>query len=289
MKILLTGANGFLGAILAQKLVLSGHSLVKTSQIEKEGFIRCDLASVSDVDRVLISSKPDLVLHCAAIVPKTIEQYNDLSAYEPNMKMVENLTKSKCLPFVFVSSMTVYGVGDEKIYSESKECFPATAYAASKLQGEHYIENRCRDSISLRIPGLYSETRLGGLVSNVIMSILTDKKINLPSSALQWAAMHVEDAASSIVSIINKYSPSNNNQTVNIGYRDRYSINNLLRDCEVVFGGKLESPIQHPEFQFDLSKLESLRCLPPTLTLVESLESMKDYYMAHFKVGKNVN
>ncbi|MEZ9645218.1 NAD-dependent epimerase/dehydratase family protein [Vibrio sp. 10N.261.52.C2] len=276
MNILLTGASGFLGLAISKKVDLNSHTLIRVSRRKLIGFIQCDLASVSEVQQLFDNTNPDLIIHCAAEVPKNIESYNDRSIYHTNTKMVANLSIDRTIPFVYISSMTVYGDCKRILYNESDECFPDSEYAISKLEGEDYIKEHCDTSIILRIPGLYSELKKSGLVHNIIMSILKEKKIELPKDKIQWAAMHVDDAASSIVDIINSMPK---NKTINVGYENKYSINDLIANCNSIFEGNVKCHVEHPEFQFDLNLLKELSSMPPQLTLKDSLENMKKYYI----------
>ncbi|WP_439437657.1 NAD-dependent epimerase/dehydratase family protein [Salinivibrio costicola] len=283
MKILLTGANGFLGSALSQEVKANGYDLFRTSRSGSDGTIPCDLTSVSEVEELVNSVAPDIIIHCAASVPERYEDYHRPEMYKDNIRMVDNLTKNPSIAFVYISSMTVYGDNGNKILHEDDFCYPNSAYAISKFDGEKHLKKRCLKSLSFRIPGLYSEDRHSGLVYNVIKSTITGEGLTLPDEELVWAAMHVSDASQSIISSIRNFDFGPRNEVVNIGYKDDYSINNLLGVCQDVWGGEVACNIVHPRFKFNLDKLNSLNSLPSVMTLKDSMSKMKNYYTKHFE------
>ena len=283
MRVLLTGANGFLGKELAHQLLDHGYDLVKTSRTGISNTIKCNLDIESEARSLIKDVNPEVIIHAAAVVPKRVRDYYDEDAFVVNESMVRNLTIDSNIDFVYISSMTVYGDANRKIYSETDSCSPVTPYGISKMNGELIIKGQCKRSVSIRIPGLYSEKRCSGLIHNTIKGIISNEKVTFPSEPIVWAAMHVKDASYSIVHALRGNEMFFNNAALNVGYSNTYSINRFLDDCKEVFGVELFSSCEHPDFNFDLNNLSQLASLPECSTLKQSLYNMKKFYERNYR------
>ncbi|PJJ10940.1 nucleoside-diphosphate-sugar epimerase [Flavobacterium sp. 1] len=166
MKILLTGATGFLGKTIVKEL-------------SKENFI-FSLSRSSGVYRVVLENevpifeeKFDLVVHAAGkahSVPKT--EYEKRQFYDVNVAGTVNLLKGlekAGIPeqFVFISSVSVYGQEsginiDEEYALQSKD-----AYGLSKVEAELLVVDWCKKNNTvctiLRLPLLVGENPPGNL------------------------------------------------------------------------------------------------------------------------------
>ena len=144
MKILLTGANGFLGKYISQ--VIDEYQPTFLSRNEEKG-IPCDL-SVSKPD--FNNKEFELVIHNAGKAhsnPKTSAEID--SFYKVNLEGTKNLCMSlekiNKLPtrFVFISTVAVYGVETGENIAENATLLGNSAYALSKIQAEKYLETWC--------------------------------------------------------------------------------------------------------------------------------------------------
>jgi dTDP-4-dehydrorhamnose reductase len=70
MKILVTGADGYLGSKIVFKLNTEWNHVIPTTRKD------CDLLDLEQV-RELMKIQPDRIIHCAAFVPKNLEEYDD--------------------------------------------------------------------------------------------------------------------------------------------------------------------------------------------------------------------
>jgi nucleoside-diphosphate-sugar epimerase len=144
MKILLTGANGFLGKYIS--IVIKEYQPTFLSRNEEKG-ISCDL-SVSKPD--FNNKEFELVIHNAGKAhsnPKTSAEID--SFYKVNLEGTKNLCMSlekiNKLPtrFVFISSVAVYGLETGENITEDSPLLGNSAYALSKIQAEKYLETWC--------------------------------------------------------------------------------------------------------------------------------------------------
>ena len=256
--ILVTGGNGLLGKEIYTQVSLNKNyfNFIFTSKSNIPFGFQCDLCNYEEAS--LLSSKisPNLIIHCAASVPKNNLDYQSEKIYEDNLKMVEHLIEFFDCQMIFMSSMTVYGNIEKESVSENVILSPSSRYAISKKRSEELLKNHSRPTISLRLPGLFSKRRKNGIIFNTINSIKNNNKIVLPESSVTWSAMNVEDAAQNILQLCTLNWK--NYEQLNIGYSGKISINYFLDIISKYFNTNINYDIIHPTFKYDLSLFEKI-------------------------------
>jgi nucleoside-diphosphate-sugar epimerase len=275
-KVLLTGANGFLGKCLASELIKYGIDLIKTTRQESLDSSACNLASEYEVATLINKFSPDLVVHCAAFVPKTIKEYEGERLSFRNKIMLKNILNATKVPIIYISSMTVYGLSKKIIRHELDAGVPESSYGTSKYESELLLKEDGRDALSIRIPGLFGQDRGDGIVVNTIRSLCNNEQPNFPKSPILWATMDVEDAAKIIAKLSIKIN-FNGYMPINVGYSGVYSINKFLSICEGIFKKTIEYKVVHPEFEFDLTLLRGFNAVS-TNNLKTALIKLKEKY-----------
>ena len=259
-KVLVTGAQGYLGAKIVSQLRHHGLHPILTGRRAAENIHVCDLLNKSNVHKLFNLVTPDLVIHCAAYVPERFEDYNDDETARKNLTIIENLLSVSSCPFIYISSMTVYGSGGRFPKHESEAGDPLTAYGRSKWEGEQLLKDAKIPAIAIRIPGLFGFPRMEGLVANIIKALKNAETHKLPDNPILWAAMHVDDAARSIVRL--SFADMDGFIPVNVGYRNSYSITRLVELVADIYDCKIRYDVRHPDFLFDLARCESFGALP---------------------------
>jgi len=138
VKVLITGGSGFLGKIIRYELKKE-FSVVELSRTTKTG-IPCDLSGQ-------IPELPgfDYIVHAAGKVhvePKNAVEANEF--YQINYQGTVNLTKGlemAGLPksFVFISTVSVYGLEQGKNIDEDYPLKGTSPYAQSKIKAEEFL------------------------------------------------------------------------------------------------------------------------------------------------------
>jgi len=159
---LLTGAAGKVGKYVIGALARRGVEVVATD-IVSDGipadlrFERCDLTDADAVRRLVALVKPDIIVHCAAIVAP-------ISYAEPELAEAVNLGGARHLIhaakrhapdsfFVFVSSCAAFGPcgpGDP-IRRATDPCWPDDNYGLQKLTAESWLRYSGLRQCSLRL------------------------------------------------------------------------------------------------------------------------------------------
>ena len=172
MKILITGASGFIGSFIVEEALKRGFetwaAMRKSSskaylQDERIKFIELNLNSKAQLVEQLKGKDFDYVVHAAGVTKCLNKADFHRINTEGTKNLVEALLELK-MPlkrFVFVSSLSVFGAIKEKMpYDEIRETDtpqPNTAYGRSKLEAEQYLDSvgSRKPYIILRPTGVY--------------------------------------------------------------------------------------------------------------------------------------
>ena len=165
MKILLTGASGFLGKIISP-ILSHDHRIISIGRAGNN-IIQADLSiGMPEIPVV------DAVIHAAGkahIYPKTEEEKQ--AFFSVNVHGTEHLlmalSKHNIQAFVFISSVSVYGLEQGADIAESSPLLGKSPYALSKIQSEALVEAWCTsrgiDYLILRLPLIVGKNPLGNL------------------------------------------------------------------------------------------------------------------------------
>jgi nucleoside-diphosphate-sugar epimerase len=202
MKVLVTGANGFIGTRLVERLLAceapSGLDVRQLSVLDREFARVPDDSRVRTVvgdlahARVLaeaLRSEPDLIFHLASIPGGLAEREFELGLdvnLRASVELLEAVRRQGRRPrFVFASSVAVYGVPMPSLIDENTPAAPSISYGAHKRIVELLISDYSRrgflDGCSLRLPGVVARpSRPSGLVSAFMSDALRELAAGRP-------------------------------------------------------------------------------------------------------------
>ena len=158
-RILVTGAEGFIGKYLLDELGNRGVEYLATDVIseeivQKENYRKVSLLHKEEIRKVVRDYQPDVVVHLAAIALVTHENIPEI--YEVNVCGTENLLsvlaeeqKNKTR-VVLMSTAGVYGNQDAEFYDESLPYKPSNHYSFSKMITE-YLSKEYEESLDIKI------------------------------------------------------------------------------------------------------------------------------------------
>jgi nucleoside-diphosphate-sugar epimerase len=166
MKVLVTGATGFVGTALCDVLTASGYGVVPAvrgrSGMPHEVVVG-NLDASTDWQDAL--SGCDAVVHLAARVHVMNDTVQDpLALYratntEATLNLARQAAQAGVKRFVFISSIKVNGEGRDTAYRETDVPAPEDAYAISKWEAEQGLQRIARETglevVILRPPLVY--------------------------------------------------------------------------------------------------------------------------------------
>ena len=159
---LLTGAAGKIGRYVIGALSRRGFEVVATDMTSKGvpldvRFEHCDLTSGAAVDRLVGLVKPDVLVHCAAVVAP-------IAYVEPELAEAVNLGGTQHLIdamkahspdgfVVFVSSYAAFGPCGPRdaVRRPTDPCYPDDNYGLQKLTAESWLSHSGLRQCSLRL------------------------------------------------------------------------------------------------------------------------------------------
>ncbi|HYG15653.1 MAG TPA: NAD-dependent epimerase/dehydratase family protein [Bacteroidia bacterium] len=207
-KVLLTGANGFLGKYINKALIEQGYDVITLGRTDAD--IVCNLAKEIPV----ITNEIQAIVHAAGkahVVPKTEEEKHDFFAV--NLKGTENLLKAldelaaKPKTFVFISTVAVYGLDTGENTDEFHPLNATDPYGISKIKAEQVIENWCKKNavnyFMLRLPLIAGDNPPGNLGS-MINAIKKGYYFRIGAGKARKSIVLAEDVARFIPELFSK-------------------------------------------------------------------------------------
>ena len=159
MNILVTGATGFIGQRLAERLLDKGHDVVclvrktsKTDFLTKKGIplAVADITDGAQVDEVFQQVKPEYVFHCAARIKDT-----DENLYRANALGTRNICQA-CLKYdvsrlVYLSTVAVISGNELVPLTEDLPYKTTLSYGRSKAEAERIVIDFRRKGLPVAI------------------------------------------------------------------------------------------------------------------------------------------
>jgi len=216
MKILITGANGFLGYYLVEQLLAKKYSVIATGKGECRlpfthavnfQWLSMDFTDPFSIHDVFENIKPDVVVHAGAMSKPDECEMDQMKAYLVNVEgTVQLLINSEELKsfFVFLSTDFVFD-GERGMYNENDAPRPVNYYGRTKLEAEEAVKEYQYDWAIVRTVLVYGRNHSG---HNNILKIVKEKlekgeEYNVVDDQLRTPT-YVGDLAKGIVSIIDK-------------------------------------------------------------------------------------
>ncbi len=198
MKVAVTGATGFLGSALVDKLLELNYEVTAIGRTAAALTSDCKFHKIAgingDTDYTGALEGVDCVVHCAAHVHQT-EPGADTSMktfmevnYSGTVNLVKQAIKAGVRRFVFISSIKVFGEEHSpgESYCLDSELKPVDPYGISKQAAEKALMEECSGSsmewVVVRPPLIYG----ANVKANFLALIkLLQKRIPLPFASVQ--------------------------------------------------------------------------------------------------------
>ena len=253
LKILVTGASGFVGAALvallsrgrSNSIIAAVRSLNSQAQRNNRDVLYCSIPHIdSTTDWSVALDDVDVVVHTAARAHISRDYAKcPLEAYrEVNTRGTLNLARQAALlgvrRFVFISSIGVNGNQSSRAFNEEDTPDPAEDYAISKLEAEQGLidigQQTGMEIVIIRPPLVYGANAPGNF--GKLMSAIK-RRLPLPLGSVtgnQRTLIGLDNLLDFIVTCINH--PAAANQVFVVGDDEDLSTTELLRRISAALG-----------------------------------------------------
>ena len=308
MRFLITGAAGFIGSALANRLASEGHVVWGMDDLsagdpkklsESVKFVRGDVNDRSKLWTLL--QEVDCVYHLAArvSVPESVlypREYNQVNV-SGTVTLMEAMRDVGVSRVILASSGTVYGNQPVQPVSENAIPNPRSPYAVSKLAAEFYVKSIGSlwgiETVCLRIFNAYGPGQnLPGVHAPVIPGFLNQAWQNgtivIHGDGNQTRDfVYVDDVVDAMVAAAT--AKDVDGAIINVGSGSEVSMLELIHEVLEVTGGHPEV-LTNPRNEGGLSRLcaditlaqEKLNYMPIT-PLADGLTKTMEYFFSENK------
>lgn len=300
-NVLVIGGAGYIGSALIPKLLEKGY-YVRLLDLFLYGMepiapyvnhprldiVRADFRQVDKV--VQCMQGMDAVIHLGAIVGDPACNIDEELTIEVNLvatRTIAEIAKGFGIGrFIFASTCSVYGASDE-LLDERSALNPVSLYARSKIASERVLLNLASPTFSptiLRfgtIYGLSGRIRFDLVVNLLTAKAVVDGKITIYGSD-QWRPfLHVDDAATAVLKVLEAPLPLVRNQIFNVGSDSQNytlqqvgeTIRRLVPTAElIVMGGDGD----RRNYRVNFSKIRRVLGFTPQWTLEQGIQQVID-------------
>ncbi len=242
MRVVVTGANGFVGRHLCTALLAHGHEVVRCVRAcapdEPEGGVAVgELETFDGWAKVL--REGDAVIHLAARVHQVRERAADPESafHAANVEVTERLLRASenagVSRFLFASTIAVMGYASSAAPFTSEDLNPFNAYSRSKAQAEARVRESALAWSIVRIPLVYGE----GVRANFLSLMkLIYRRVPLPFGWVKnrRSIIYAGNLADALAHMLNQ--PAAIRQTLLIADAQSLSSPDLIRQVAKALG-----------------------------------------------------
>lgn len=261
LKVLVTGANGFIGSHLVESLVEAGHqvnalceynSFASLGWLDYSRFKGSFAVTMGDVRDTEFISRAiddiDIVFHLAALIaipysyiaPRSYLDVNNLGT----LNVLEAVRRSGS-KLVHASTSEVYGTPETTPITENHKLLPQSPYAASKASADLLVQSYSRSfevkSLIIRPFNTYGPRQSARAVIPTIMAqALASDSISLGSLHPQRDLTYVLDTVAAFEATIQR-DYLFDGRVIQLGYGATVSIGELVKIISEVIGKPLQT------------------------------------------------
>jgi len=209
-SIFVTGATGFIGSKLVEKLLDKKYNVTSLIRKGKNSHPKSEkiIADLTDSKLNIPLEQTDCVFHLASHTPL---EKNKKILDKVNLQGTKNLfeqIKDKTKSMIYISGLGVYGDPGDKIIDESASYNPTTDFVKIRLDAQKFLEKNCKEmGINLSVIHFGDVYGSRGWFYEFMIKRLLKKTFRLPKNGEYYKGfVHVDDAVGAMISILEKES-----------------------------------------------------------------------------------
>ena len=279
MKVLITGSEGYIGALMRDVLIERGHEVhgIDTGFFNEGDFHRKPTpipVLKRDMRQLEVSDLAgfDAICHLAALSNDPLGNLDPSLTVDINtrasIRLAELAREAGVQRFLFSSSCSMYGQGESMALTEDANFNPVTEYARSKVAVESAVRELASDDFSptyfrnATAFGLSPRLRFDLVVNSLTGWAFTAGAIRMTSDGTPWRPLvHIHDISRAFACALEAPLESIHNKAFNVGrnafnYQIRQvaeMVQEFFPDCELSFGS---SDGDARTYNVDFSRIE---------------------------------
>ena len=280
MKILISGASGFVGKHL-------------TSELDKTDFEIFDRSKkkINELNSWVKYGKKDILIFLSGKTSISESWENPYETYNANTKAL-HIALEYCLKFkvklIFFSSF-IYKINEFGVYKETDETKPYNPYALSKISSENlvkfYVSNFNLDAVILRPFNIYGPGQKNSfIISHIFHQLQKGNTIHLKSTEPVRDYIFVKDIIKALILVIKK--PFYGLKIYNLSTGKGTSVNELVELISKITKKKLYVKLLEENEKINVNKAVGDNSSfkkdygwEPTFSLKKGIKICKDYYL----------
>jgi UDP-glucose 4-epimerase len=296
---LVTGATGFIGSHLCERLLANGNEVHAVSRRNQSGprkgvhWWQADLAEMADVRKLLNGSKPDLIFHLASQVSGSRDLSMVESTFHNNLMTTVNLltvaTELACRRIVLTGSLEEPDAGDP-------DNTPSSPYSitkwASSAYGRMFYALYQLPVVILRLFMVYgpAQSDLRKIVPYVILSALRGEAPKLTSGVRPIDWIYIDDVVEGLCLAAD--AKDIEGSTLDIGSGNLVPIRTVVEKLIHITGSKVvplfgalaDRPLEQVRIADAANSYAKIGWRPQTC-IDAGLELTVNWYTKEFKAG----
>jgi len=302
-KVLVTGGGGYIGTILAEKLLDRGYAvkLLDTFYWGMEPLknikdkVEIVQADIRDVDKSVLKDVT-AVIHQAGLSNDPMAEFNPKANYEINTnatkKLAEMCKENGVRRFTFASSGSIYDIGllaEDVLQNEEAKVHPKAAYSVSKYKAERELLKLADanfEPVIMRqgtVYGFSPRMRYDLVVNTMLKTALLYNKLIVFCGGEQWRPLiDISDVAEAHIIAIEADSKDVAGQIFNLVYKNyrvlelAHWVQKALRELKGM-NPEIEvdySPRKDRSYRISGEKIKKVLNWEPKVSVEESLKNM---------------
>lgn len=276
-KILVTGFDGYIGAVLVEFLKKEGYEVTgldnfyyKKNNIGSFDphipYIEKDIRDINLKDLKGI----DVVVHLAGLSNDPLGEINakvtDDINFRATIKLAKLAKKAGVKRFVFSSSCSIYGIAKSGVVSERSKVNPLTAYAKSKIDAENELKKIADKAFCVcilrnaTVYGYSPKLRTDLVVNDFAATGFSTNELRILSDGSPWRPLiDVRDLSQIFVEFIKADQGKVNAKVFNVGFNENnFQVKDIiaitkkiLPSCKINFTGEHGKDARSYKVNFD--------------------------------------